>query len=98
MKSPPKNALVKQYKRLFEMENVKLTINDDALASIAKKALSRRTGARGLRSIMEQILLETMYELPSYEGIEEVIINKDVVDHQKPPMTIHAQRLTENTA
>lgn len=94
----PKNALVKQYKRLFEMENVKLTINDEALASIAKKALSRRTGARGLRSIMEQILLETMYELPSYEGVEEVIINKDVVDYQKPPMTIHAKRLTENTA
>ncbi|MBY0281290.1 MAG: ATP-dependent Clp protease ATP-binding subunit ClpX [Alphaproteobacteria bacterium] len=94
----PKNALVKQYKRLFEMENVKLTINDEALASIAKKALSRRTGARGLRSIMEQILLETMYELPSYEGVEEVIINKDVVDHQKPPMTIHVKHLTENTA
>ncbi len=94
----PKNALVKQYRRLFEMENVKLTINDDALASIAKKAIARKTGARGLRSIMEHILLDTMFELPSYEGVEEVIINKDVVDSQKPPIKIHSKRLNENTA
>ena len=95
----PKNALVKQYKRLFEMENVELTINEDALASIAKRAIVRKTGARGLRSIMEHILLETMYELPSYEGVEEVIIDKDVVDNQKSPMTIHAtKRLSEGKA
>jgi len=95
----PKNALVKQYKRLFEMENVELTINEEALASIAKRAIVRKTGARGLRSIMEHILLETMYELPSYEGVEEVIIDKDVVDNQKSPMTIHAtKRLSEGTA
>ena len=64
----PKNALVKQYQRLFEMENVDLTFTDDALRAIARKAIARKTGARGLRSIMESILLETMFELPSLRG------------------------------
>lgn len=85
----PKNALTKQYKRLFEMENVKLSFTDDALKSIADKAIVRKTGARGLRSIMENILLETMYELPSLENVEEMIINKEVVEnHAEPIKTI----------
>src|ERR1700752_4213321 len=71
----PKNAFVKQYQRLFDMENVGLTFTDDALKAIARKAITRKTGARGLRSIMENILLETMFELPTYEGVEEVVVN-----------------------
>jgi len=71
----PKNALVKQYQTLFEMEDVRLSFSDDALKAIAKRALERKTGARGLRSIMEGILLDSMYDLPSYEGVEEVVIN-----------------------
>ncbi len=86
----PKNALVKQYSKLFEMENVKLTFNEDALSAVAKKAIARRTGARGLRSIMEQILLDPMFELPSYEGVEEVVINADVVENDKTPLKILA--------
>src|ERR671939_310692 len=70
----PKNALVKQYQRLFEMEGVKLTFTEDALKSVATRAIQRKTGARGLRSIMEQILLGTMFELPGLDGVEEVVI------------------------
>ena len=70
--SEPKNALVKQYQRLFEMEDVELTFHEDALRGIARKAIARKTGARGLRSIMEKILLDTMFELPNLEGVEEV--------------------------
>lgn len=85
----PKNALTKQYKRLFEMEDIKLSFTDDALKSIAEKALSRKTGARGLRSIMENILLDTMYELPSLDDVDEVVINKEVVEsHAEPLKTI----------
>jgi ATP-dependent Clp protease ATP-binding subunit ClpX len=84
----PKNALIKQYGKLFEMEDVKLTFNEDALSAIAKKAIARRTGARGLRSIMEQILLDTMFELPSYEDIDEIVINSDVVESEKAPLKI----------
>ncbi|MCC2663618.1 MAG: clpX, partial [Geminicoccaceae bacterium] len=76
----PKNALVKQYQKLFEMEDVRLTLTEDALKAVAKKAILRKTGARGLRSIMETILLETMFELPSLHGVEEVVINKEVVN------------------
>ncbi|MGC0668670.1 ATP-dependent Clp protease ATP-binding subunit ClpX, partial [Escherichia coli] len=68
----PKNALVKQYQRLFEMEQVDLSVKDDALRAIARMAIDRKTGARGLRSIMEGILLETMYDLPGLEGVSEV--------------------------
>src|SRR6185369_9095751 len=71
--SEPKNALVKQYQRLFDMENVELTFHEDALKAIAKKAIARKTGARGLRSIMEKILLDTMYELPTLDGVQEVV-------------------------
>jgi ATP-dependent Clp protease ATP-binding subunit ClpX len=88
----PKNAIVKQYQRLFEMEGVKLTIPDEAMHSIARKAIERKTGARGLRSIMEGILLDTMYDLPGMDGVEEVVISKDVVDGQAKPLLIYADR------
>lgn len=88
----PKNALVKQYQRLFEMEDVKLKFNDDALTAIAKKAVERKTGARGLRSIMEAILLDTMFDLPGFESVEEVVVNGEVVDGNGKPLYIHADR------
>jgi ATP-dependent Clp protease ATP-binding subunit ClpX len=88
----PKNALVKQYQRLFEMENVNLTFADDALASIAHAAVERKTGARGLRSIMENILLDTMYELPGLEGVEEVVISREVADDSAKPLYIYSDR------
>jgi len=88
----PKNALVKQYQRLFEMEDVRLTFSDSALASIAEKAVDRKTGARGLRSIMEDILLETMFDLPGLDGVEEVVINKEVAQENVRPLYIYADR------
>ncbi|MDA1100733.1 MAG: ATP-dependent Clp protease ATP-binding subunit ClpX [Proteobacteria bacterium] len=88
----PKNALVKQYQRLFEMEDTKLAFSDDALHAIARKAIARKTGARGLRSIMESILLDTMYELPSQEGAEEVVVNGEVVEGRAQPLYIYAER------
>ena len=88
----PKNALVKQYSALFEMENVSLTFADDALRAIAKKAVERKTGARGLRSILEAILLDTMYELPGFEGIEEVAISGEVVEGRAKPLYIYSER------
>src|SRR5918996_1580009 len=88
----PKNALVKQYQKLFEMEDVRLTLTEDALKAIATKAILRKTGARGLRSIMEMILLETMFELPSLHGVEEVVINKEVVANSAKPLLIYADR------
>lgn len=93
----PKNALVKQYQTLFEMEDVKLTFTDEALDAIAKQALARKTGARGLRSIMEGILLDTMYDLPSYEGVGEVVINAEVVEGQGDvkPLLIYAEAPAE---
>jgi ATP-dependent Clp protease ATP-binding subunit ClpX len=90
--SEPKNAIVKQYQRLFEMEGVKLTIPDEALRSIARRAIERKTGARGLRSIMENILLDTMYDLPGMDGVEEVVISKEVVDGAAKPLLIYADR------
>lgn len=89
--SEPKNALAKQYQRLFDMEGVKLTFNHDALQAIARKAIERKTGARGLRSIMEAILLDTMFELPGMDGVDEVVINKDVVEGRKDPIRIFSQ-------
>jgi ATP-dependent Clp protease ATP-binding subunit ClpX len=88
----PKNALVKQYQRLFEMEGVRLEFTDGALKSVARRAVMRRTGARGLRSIMETILLDTMFDLPGLEGIEEVVINREVADEQANPLFIYADR------
>jgi ATP-dependent Clp protease ATP-binding subunit ClpX len=90
--SEPKNAIVKQYQRLFEMEGVKLTLPEEALKSIARRAIERKTGARGLRSIMENILLDTMYDLPGMEGVEEVVISKEVVDGAAKPLLIYADR------
>jgi len=90
--SEPKNALVKQYQRLFEMENVELTFNEDALKAIANKAIDRKTGARGLRSIMETILLNTMYELPGLDGVDEVVISGDVVEGSAQPLYIYSER------
>lgn len=88
----PKNALVKQYQLMFEMENVRLSFNENALRSIAQKALNRKTGARGLRSIMENILLDTMYDLPTFEGVEEVVINGEVVSGSAKPLLIYAKQ------
>ena len=91
----PKNALVKQYQWLFEMEDVRLTFSDDALSSIAHQAVDRKTGARGLRSIMESILLHTMFELPALEGVEEVVISREVADDYSKPLYIYSDRRKE---
>jgi len=90
--SEPKNALVKQYQRLFEMEDTKLTITPDALKAIARKAIERKTGARGLRSIMETILLDTMFDLPGLKGVEEIVIGPEVVDGGARPLKIYTER------
>jgi ATP-dependent Clp protease ATP-binding subunit ClpX len=91
----PKNALVKQYQRLFEMEGVKLSFQNDALGVIAKKAIERKTGARGLRSIMEAILLETMFDLPGMDDVEEAVISKEVVEGKQPPVLVYSQKREE---
>ena len=91
----PKNALVKQYQGLFEMEDVRLTFADDALFTIASKAVDRKTGARGLRSIMENILLHTMFELPALEGVEEVVISREVAEDYAKPLYIYSDRQEE---
>ena len=88
----PKNALVKQYQRLFEMEDTSLTITPDALKAISRRAIERKTGARGLRSIMEQILLDTMFELPGLKGVEEVVIGPEVVEGGAKPLRIYSDR------
>ena len=87
----PKNAFVKQYQRLFDMENIGLTFTDDALNAVARTAIARKTGARGLRSILEGILLDTMYELPTYEGVEEVVVNAEVIDGKAQPLLIYSE-------
>ncbi len=88
----PKNALIKQYQRLFDMESVQLAFSDDALGGIAQKAIALKTGARGLRSILESILLDTMYDLPDLDGVEEVVINRKVVEGRASPLQIYADR------
>ncbi len=88
----PKNALVKQYQSLFKMEDVNLKITPEALASIADKAIERKTGARGLRSILESILLDTMYDIPSTTGIEEVVVNEQVIQSGAKPLIVHADK------
>ncbi len=88
----PKNALVKQYQVMFDMENVRLSFNEEALRAIAKRAIKRKTGARGLRSILENILLDTMYDLPSYDGVEEVVINAEVVEGKAKPLLIYTDK------
>src|SRR5512142_938069 len=88
----PKNALVKQYAKLFDMEDVQLEFTDDALHSIAVKAIERKTGARGLRSILEGILLDTMFDLPSMDGVDEVHIDRDVVEGRKEPVRVYSAK------
>src|SRR5438552_18080232 len=88
----PKNALVKQYQRLFEMEDVRLELNEEALKAIAHRAILRKTGARGLRSIMEAILLDSMFELPSLAGVSEIVINREVVEGRAKPLHIYSDR------
>ncbi len=94
----PKNALVKQYQRLFELENVKLTFTEDALKAIAKRAIKRKTGARGLRSILESILLDTMFELPGMENVEEVVVNEEAVTSDAAPLLIYADAKKEGAS
>ncbi|MEO7220852.1 MAG: ATP-dependent Clp protease ATP-binding subunit ClpX, partial [Devosia sp.] len=92
----PKNALVRQYQRLFAMEDTELTFHEDALKAIAKHAIERKTGARGLRSIMEGILLDTMFDLPSLDGVEEVVISEEVVNNKDArPLYIYSERKKE---
>jgi len=90
--SVPKNALLKQYQRLFEMEDTKLSFTEDALKAVARKAIARKTGARGLRSIMEGILLDTMFDLPGLTDVEEVVVNAEVVEGRAQPLYSHAAR------
>ena len=87
----PKNSLLKQYKKLFEFENVKLTFKDGAVLEIAKKAINKKTGARGLRSIIEALLLKTMFKLPTMEDVEEVVVNESVVKNNREPLIIHSK-------
>ena len=91
----PKNALVKQFKKLFELENVKLTFTEEALKRIANKAVSRKTGARALRSILEKILLDTMFDLPSVQSVEEVVVNEESVDKGAEPLLIYSDNAEE---
>ncbi|NNL35695.1 MAG: ATP-dependent Clp protease ATP-binding subunit ClpX, partial [Silicimonas sp.] len=94
----PKNALVKQYQRLFELEDTQLTFTEDALGAIAKKAILRKTGARGLRSIMEGILLDTMFDLPGLDSVEEVVVNEESVNSDAKPLMIHAESKKEEAS
>ena len=91
----PKNSLIKQYKKIYSLEDVKLSFTKDALKSIATKAILRKTGARGLRSILEEILLESMYEIPSEENINEVVINRDVVTGKGKPIVAYSKKKAE---
>jgi ATP-dependent Clp protease ATP-binding subunit ClpX len=94
----PKNALIKQYQRLFDMEDVKLTFTDDALEAVAERAIARKTGARGLRSIMEEILLESMFDLPSMDGVDEAIVNREVVEGRAQPLYAYADKKEDSSA
>ena len=91
----PKNALIKQYQLLFELEDATLTFTDEALVAIAKRAIKRKTGARGLRSILEDILLDTMFDLPSQESVEEVVVNEEAVNSVATPLMIHGESKRE---
>jgi ATP-dependent Clp protease ATP-binding subunit ClpX len=91
----PKNALIKQYQKLFEMDDVRLEFREDALKAVAQKAIARKTGARGLRSIMENILMEPMFDIPTARDIEEVVINGDVIENGAAPLVVHAKKPKE---
>ena len=94
----PKNALIKQYQSLFKMENVKLTFTKESCQAVAKKALERKTGARGLRSIMENLLLDLMFDLSSMHGLEEVVINEEVVEGKAEPLLVYAKEKEKNAS
>ena len=94
----PKNALVKQYQRLFELEDTQLTFTEDALTAIAKRAIERKTGARGLRSILEDILLDTMFDLPSMNSVTEVVVNEEAVTSDAAPLLIYADKDKEEAS
>ena len=94
----PKNALVKQYQRLFELEDTKLTFTDDALRAIARRAIKRKTGARGLRSIMEDILLDTMFDLPGLDSVNEVVVNEEAANSDAAPLMIHVEKLKKGAS
>jgi len=94
----PKNALVRQYQRLFEMESVKLSFTKEALKAVARRAIDRKTGARGLRSILEDVLLDTMFNLPDMDGVEEVVVNEEVIDGKAKPLQIYAEKRDGATA
>ena len=96
--SEPKNALVKQYQSLFEMEGSKLSFTDDALKAIAKRAIVRKTGARGLRSILEDILLDTMFDLPGLVGVDEVVVNEEAVSADGTPLLIYSEKANKESA
>ena len=84
----PKNAIVKQYKKLVGIDGVELVVTDDAVSEVAKKAIALKTGARGLRTIFENLMLDSMYDVPSEEGVEKIVIDKDVVTGKKQPEVI----------
>jgi ATP-dependent Clp protease ATP-binding subunit ClpX len=87
----PKNALVKQYSKLLAMEGVDLEIRPNALRAIAKKALNRKTGARGLRSILEQSLIDTMFDLPNTANVDKVVVDESTIDEAKPPLIVYRE-------
>jgi len=93
----PKNSLIKQYKELFKLEGVKLTFKNKAIEEIAKKAINKKTGARGLRSILENILLKTMFDLPGQENVEEIVIDEGAAKGQNDPLTIHSKEAKPKT-
>jgi ATP-dependent Clp protease ATP-binding subunit ClpX len=88
----PKNALLKQYQRMFGMEGVELEVRAEALRAVARKALARRTGARGLRSIMEHVLLEIMYDLPSMSNVQKVVVDDGMIDGDAKPILIYSDQ------
>ena len=94
----PKNSLIKQYKRLFEFENVELEFKEEAVSEIAKKAISKKTGARGLRSILENILLKTMFELPDMENVIKVTVDKSSVKGHSEPIVTYGKKTSTSVA
>ncbi len=87
----PKNALIKQYAKLLAMEGAELEVRPSALKAIAKRALARKTGARGLRSILEQSLIDTMYELPNVANVEKVVLDESTIEENKPPLLVYRE-------
>ena len=87
----PRNAIVKQYKKLFDLENVKLTFTEGSLRGIAREAMKKKTGARGLRSIMEKVMLDVMYEIPSLSNVKECVISEEVIVNHERPILIYEE-------